>query len=326
MKHMKKSISIILTLSIFLGLTACGGSGGSSISDADVTDNPGYESLLITYDENFTPWENSDTDLVTPYLNSECECTCYRFGARVTSLYAFLENNRGNKYGLGAFGKSSMSFVDCEDYLEGAWGITDRDGAKATVEKMLTQGHQAKCRAYIQKDDATIGLMEAIKAEYGDSFSFAQIDAIDKDFFKKNEIPTNDLYKVKAAACAGVLFGENALAGYDYMRMLRVIAFSEDSRFLSTPEYLEYVYNITCALQKQYKSFEEIHQCYYLGEMFRSAKADDKESLSDLEEILEAMSEMKSDGFYAEIEAEYGISIVKDWDDILITRKELRER
>ena len=326
MKHLMKTISIILTLSIFLGLTACGSSGGSSISDADVTDNPGYESLFITYDESYTPWENADTDMVTPYLGSDGVCSCYIFGAHVTSLYAYLENQRYDKNCLGAFGRSSMSYIDCRDYLEGAWGIADRDGAKATVEKMLTQGHQAKCRAYIQKDDSTIRLMEAIKAEYGDSFSFDQIDAIDKDFFKKNEIPTGDLYKVKAAACTGILFGENGLAGYDYMRMLRVVAFSEDSRFFSTPEYLEYAYNLTSALQKQYKSFEEIHQCYYLGEMFRSAKADDKDSLSDLEEILDAMSTMKSDGFYAEIEADYGISIEKDWDDVLITRKELRER
>ncbi len=325
MKNRVKVFPIFLAFCMSFTSVGCGQAGGSSISDNDITDNPDYQKLLVAYDETYDPWENSDTDMVAPYINAEAVCSSYQWGAHVTSLYAYLENNKHNKNCLGAYGKSSMSFVDSQDYLEGAWGITDRDSAKATIEKMISRGHQAKCRAYIQKDSATQSLIAAIKASYGDSFTFENVKDIDKDFFKNNKVPTNDLYKVKAAACTAVLFGEDGLAGYDYMRMLRVVAFSEDSRFLSVPEYLEYAYNLTSVLQKKYGSFEEIHQCYYLGEMFRSADPNNKDSLSELEEILDAISTMKGDGFYDEIEADYNMSIVKDWDDVLITRKALRE-
>lgn len=331
MKNKVRIISVVLALSMSFVFTACGGAtggGGSStsITDADLTENPDYQSLLITYDDNYVPNENADTDMVTPYLNSEAVCSCYIWGAHVTSLYAYLEGSKRNADSLAAYGKSSMSWVDSQDYLEGAWGITDRDSAKEIIEKMITVGHQSRCRAYIQKDESTKLLMDAIKNNYGDSFSFDDINSIDKDFFKQSSVPTKDFYKVKAAACTGILFGENGLAGYDYMRMLRVVTFSADCWLLSIPEYLEYVYNLTCALQKQYSSYEEIHQCYYLGEMFRSAKEDDKESISDLEEIRDSIETMKSDGFYTEAEADFGMAIEKDWDDVLITRKELRER
>ena len=337
MKKISRILSVVTVAAILF--TSCGFMGVSSsdleemLQEADEkksennasnepTENPNYESLIIDYDESYVPRENADADMVAPYINAEAVCSAYQWGAHVTALYAYLEGTIYTNQ-LGAYGKSSLSFCDCQDYLEGAWGVTDRESAKQLVEKMITYGHQAQCRAYIQEDESTQKLIDAIESEYGDRFNFFAIDNITKAYFEKNDIPTDDFYKVKAAACTGILYGENGLAAYDYMRMLRVIAFSEDCDYFSVPEYLEYTFNLTTALQKQYSSFEEIHQCYYLGEMFRSGN-DDPETLADLKEIPATISAMKSDKFYDEADADFDMAIEKDWDSLLITRKELR--
>ncbi|MDC7280090.1 DUF1266 domain-containing protein [Butyrivibrio fibrisolvens] len=296
-----------------------------AVPDYERTENPDYSNLIITYDETFDG-SGADSELVAPYYYAEADCSCYIFGAHVTSLYAYWEDFRTYKDSLGAFGKSTLSMFDNKDFLEGAWGITDRDSAKLTIEEMLKYGHQAKCRAYIQNDPDTKKLIEYINTTYGDDFTFENVDDIDDETFKNNDISTDYFYQVKAAACVNALYGENGLAGYDYMRMLRVVTFSDDAWYLSTPEYLEYVYNLDLALQKQYSSFKEIHQCYYLGEMFRAAVVGEKDSLINMTEIGEAIKTMESEGFYDEIEPDFNISIVKDWDDILVTRKELREQ
>ena len=47
--------------------------------------------------------------------------------------------------------------------MEKAWKISDRDSAMEVIDKQITYGHQAKCRAYIQSNSRTKKAIEALE-------------------------------------------------------------------------------------------------------------------------------------------------------------------
>lgn len=140
------------------------------------------------------------------YQYSEMLSSVYKFSTDVTSFYAYAED--GERYAVGGHYFQTSLRNDIKDFLENTWGITDMDTAHETIDNMLSYGHRAKFRSYVENDEDT---QKAIERDYGDSFTFEDAVNIDEDYFEKNDISTDEFYRVKGAACAYVRFGEDGM-------------------------------------------------------------------------------------------------------------------
>ncbi len=282
----------------------------------NLTENNNYEDVLYNYDESFDENNPSESAMSFPHDDTEISTDSYIWAANATAIYAYLEY--GDTRYIGGHPRIPDSQEDEKQFLEKAWKITDRESAQEKIDSVITYGHQAKCRAFIENSDDVKQLVSAIEADYGDSFSLEDALEIDEAYFDKNDISTDRFYAVKGAACTVVRFGENGLAAYDYERLLRVINMCNDCGYLSDDEYMGFVHNLDLALQKQYKSFADIHECYLYGEMFRLGKVDDY-SNQIVEDIVVALKAMDSDGLYSKIENSYKVKLSEDWKDMLVS-------
>ena len=281
--------------------------GGST--DYKVEKNANTDQLLVDYNDNeMLRFESQD---------SEKNSSVYKFSTDVTSFYAYAED--GERYAVGGHYFQASLRNDIKDFLENTWGITDMDTAHETIDNMLSYGHRAKFRSYVENDEDTQKAIEAIERDYGDSFTFEDAVNIDEDYFKKNDISTDEFYRVKGAACAYVRFGKDGMTAYDYLRLIRVAALSYNVRYLSAEDYMQLLYNMDTVLQKQYSSFEDIHECYYYGQMFRLKEIND-----DTEDVIlndqSVIKEMRTSDFYSSIESDYNLPITEDWHDLIIDR------
>ncbi|SDB35405.1 Protein of unknown function [Pseudobutyrivibrio sp. YE44] len=282
----------------------------------NLTENDNYEAVLYDYEDSFDENDPSGSSKVFPQDYTEIYTDTYKWAADATALYAYLEY--GDAKYIGGHPRTYDSKTEEKLFLEKAWKITDRESAKKKIDDVITYGHQSKCRAYTESSDEVEQLISAIKADYGDSFSFEDSMEIDEAYFEKNDISIEYFYAVKGAACANVRFGENGLAAYDYERLLRVINMFNDCGYLSDDEYMGLVHNLDVALQKQYKSFADIHECYLYGEMFRLAQVDDN-SNQTIEDIETALKTMGSERLYSSIERDYNTELSVDWKDLLVS-------
>ncbi len=283
------------------------------------TENDGYESLLVEYDENYGEY-GTENDLVFPYENMEKSTIAYKWACKVTSIYAYLED--GNAEVLGGHARNWDSYFEGKEFLEKAWKITDRQTTIEQIEKQIKYGHQASCRAYIEQDKNVKKAIDAIERDYGDDFDYKDAINITEEYFEENGISTKEFYRTKGAACAYVRFGEDALAAYDYLRLIRVVNICNECCFLTDDEFMNHLYNFDVALQQQYDSFEDIHECYYYGEMFRLAERSDyaDETIND---IVSAIDNLEADTYYISADAEFKNEIVKDWLELLVKKKDL---
>ncbi len=82
---------------------------------------------------------------------------------------------------------------------------------------------------------------------------------------------------------------------------------------------MQLLYNMDAVLQQQYSSFEDIHECYYYGQMFRLKEIND-----DTEDVIlndqSVIKEMRTSDFYSSIESDYNLPITEDWHDLIIDR------
>ncbi|MCR5415236.1 MAG: DUF1266 domain-containing protein [Pseudobutyrivibrio sp.] len=281
--------------------------GGST--DYEVEENANIDQLLVDYNDNEM--------LRFEYQDSEKNSSVYKFSTDVTSFYAYSED--GETYAVGGHYFQAYLWDDTEDFLENAWGITDMDTAHETIDDMLTYGHRAKFRSYVENDEDTQKAIEAIERDYGDSFTFEDAVNIDEDYFEENDISTDEFYRVKGAACAYVRFGEDGMTAYDYIRLMRVVALSYNVRYLSAEDYMQLLYNMATVLQQEYSSFADIHECYYYGEMFRLGEVNDDNEAIILDDE-SVIKEMRMDDFYSSIEPDYNLPITEDWHDLIIDR------
>lgn len=290
-------------------------------AELELEENEDADSILYPYDESFSG-VNEDDDKTFAYDGADRDTSAFKWGAMATSIYAYMEE--GDVDYLGAHKKNWDSWVDTREYLEKAWGITDITSAREVIDKTIIYGHQAKCRAFIKSDVATQKLIECIQRDFEDEFTLDDVLDIDEKYLEKYDISTEHFYRTKGAACAYVRFGDNALAAYDYVRLLRVVNMCEDCKYISADEFMNLIYNLDVNLQEKYIGFEDLHECYYYGELFRLADKNET-TLAEMQGVEDAINTMNSDGYYSEIAERYGSPIEHDWDDIINTCKELRD-
>ena len=251
------------------------------------------EEITIEYDDSGSFYDGLGPDRST---------SVYKWGADLTSLYAFLENGdpdilTGHDVWTDDVYNETMAF------LSNAWNIKDRDSAIEVINRTINSGYNTKFIKAL--DEAAVeAAVDVIKNDFGDDFSFEDAVTIDKDYFSDNGVYTDKFYRVKGAACAYARFGENGLKAYDYLRIIRVVSLSYQCGFLTLEENNELLYEIETALQDSYMSFKDIHECYYYGEMFRVGFQNDynDDLISAIEDTI---SEMSEDSFYAKIEGYY---------------------
>ena len=284
-------------------------------SVGEKTENTDRESILYTYDVNYEEDLANGTDLAFKDEDTEMSTATYKWAAEATTIYSYLEG--GNTKYIGGHSRADNSGDEAKEFLEKAWKISDRDSAMEVIDKQITYGHQAKCRAYIQSNSRTKKAIEALERDYGQSFSFEDSFDIDEAYFEENNISTKDFYNTKGAACAYMRFGENGLAAYDYMRLIRVIKICYDCEYLSADECMGLIHNMELAIQKQYGSFEEINECYLYGEMFRVAGNHSNNNLND---IAYALNEIRNDNVYAKSDIDFGTELTIDWKELLTKR------
>lgn len=260
-----------------------------------------YSHLLVEYDENGNYYDEAGFDKTL---------TIYKWGADATSLYAYLENGDAD---ILAAHEADDVYDETIDFLSKAWDIYDRASAKAIINKTLLYGHQLSFKEYLDDEDVR-KTVKAIKKDYGKDFSFDDARKINETYFKEHGISTRYFYKVKATACAYVRFGEEGLKGYDYLRLMRVIALSYECGYLTSEETYQLLYNIENELQQNYESFQEIHECYYYGEMFRMKTKTDQATIT-LNDIEDAIDEMVTKRYYQKIEKRYGREINLEVED-----------
>ena len=286
-------ILALIMAQILAGLTAVTQVPEDMLAQANIQPTSAYEQMLVEYDDSGTFYDNNGLDRTNEV---------YRWGAAVTSLYAYLEN--GSPKYLAGHEVDDSIYDDTVTFLAQAWNITDRTSAEEVIDRVLTNGHNAKCNQAIKEESDIKALIKAIKRDFGDDFTYEDALTIDEDYFKENEIDTSEFYRVKGAACAYVRFGNDCLKGYDYIRLIRVITFSYQIGYLTKEEHDQLIYNIDIALQQQYSSFKDIHECYYFGEMFRLGTKD-RQSTSLINDIVKAISEMTDERYYTKIEKRF---------------------
>ena len=257
-----------------------------------------YGHLLVEYDDNGTYYYEAGFDR---------QNTVYKWGADATSIYAYLENGESN---IIAGHEADDYYEETLEFLDKAWGITDRESAKEVIDRMLVYGHEVKFKVALEDEDIAKAI-DAIYEEYGDSFSYEDALSINEKFFKDHSISTRHFYEVKGAACAYARFGEDAMKGYDYLRLIRVVALSYECGYLTEEETYSLLYNMETELQNKFSSFKDIHECYYYGEMFRLATKKDSTTVT-INDIVDTIDEMEADRFYNKIEKRFDKDIIRE--------------
>ncbi len=296
-KKIKKLVLLTLLSIITIALTAFAEYRHVKVNDNVISPKNDYENVLIEYDDNGTFYDEQK-------MNSST--SVYKWGADLTSLYAYMEN--GDPSILTGHDVDDEIYDETVEFLAKAWDITGRESAKEVIDRMITYGHQSKYQLALEDEDVQRAI-DAIEDVYGKDFSYEDAKRVDEDFFEDNGISKQEFFRVKGAACAYVRFGENALTGYDYLRLVRVIALSYECGYLTEEEEYQLLYNIEKELQENYDSFQEIHECYYYGEMFRLGDKND-ESIITINDISDAIDEMNSKRYYQKIERRYENEII----------------
>lgn len=302
-KEGKKGLKIAL-LSVLFAILTAGAIIFQSVYEAnkpmidtsEVESNENYEAVLIQYDDNGTYVDEHKMDVTT---------TGYKWGANLTSLYAYMEE--GNPNVIGGHSVDGWVYDETVEMLDKAYGILDRDSAKEVLDRMITYGHQAKYRLAL--DDKNVKkAISAIQKDFPDGISYDDSMCIDESYFKNNGISTDHFYAVKGVACAYVRFGENAFMGYDYIRLTRVAFLAYQCGYITEEECSELLYNMETQLQEEYSSYRDIHECYSYGEMFRLSEMDD-DSRETINDIYYAINRLDTNGYYTKIEKEFNNDI-----------------
>ena len=270
--------------------------GSFSYDLSDLEEDQNADRLFSRFD-HYDP-EPSDSD----FLNS----SAYDFAAGVTSLYAYMEDGEADE--IGGHALQFINDDEIKDYLSSTWNIESPEDADTIIDKLLRYGQRAYFKKIVKENKNVLKAVEAIKADYGYHFDIETSKEITPEYFKENGIHVSDFYAVKGAACAYVRFGENGLAAYDYERAIHIIALCYACDYISFDDYINYIANLDTTLQNQYKNFEDIHECYYYGEMFR-LKKDSSYTDEDLTKIENAIDSMKDDGYYDTIDSIYSKTI-----------------
>ena len=265
----------------------------SKVEEGALTPNDNYQNILIAYNDYGTFETMKSIDV---------KSDIYKWGANLTSIYAYMEDFADPKVLTGHV-VDSYIFDDTVEMLEVSWNITDRESAKEVIDKTITYGYQAKYR-YLLEDEYVQQLIEAIQEDYGDGFSYDDSLEIDEEYFKAHNIPTKYFYTVKGAACAYCRFSEDALIGYDYLRLVRMSYLAYQCGYITREECQQLLYNMETDLQNRYSSYSEIHECYYYGEMVRLGRSFDKaaEIVGDVETAIQTMS---NSNYYNNIDKYY---------------------
>lgn len=261
-----------------------------------VAPNAGYKELLPEFDD--TTYNASDPRHYDGNTTEE-----YRWAAHATSIYAKLLN--GNPDVLCGTAVNTQQELDTYTaFLRLSWGIDSRSSAKEKLNKTIKYGYRAKYKTYVKSNSDVKKAIKAIKRDFGEDLTFGEVGAITADYFEKNHISTDEFLKVKAAACTYIRFGESGLDAYDYLRLIRTTYLCYKCGYLSRNEYLGFIAKLNDAMKYEYYGFEEIHECYYYGEMFRRKELN-TDNLSTTNDIRSAINLMMDTGYYYKIDQEY---------------------
>ena len=263
--------------------------GGSSEGNLSVNDN--YKNLKIEFDDD----ETFASSLTYP----ERDTPTYKWAAAATSIYPFM--SYGYEEYIGGQMLNSAEIDDCKTFLESAYKISDRDSAKEVIDRMLKFGHRAKYKKFIKSDKTVKKAIDIIEKNMGSDLTYEDGLEITEEYFKENGISTDAFDRVKGSALAYLRFGDSGIDGYDYLRLIRVTHMCFKCGYLSQREYMQLIGNLNDELRREYRSFKEIHECYFYGEMFRVGKAADNNKYI-FTDIKNGIAKMEKKGYYDEIE------------------------
>ncbi|MBE5824452.1 MAG: DUF1266 domain-containing protein [Butyrivibrio sp.] len=265
--------------------------GGGSDSNSDLVENANYHNLMIQFDDDKT---------FSSALNyPEKDTPSYKWAAAATSIYSFMGN--GNEKWIGGQLLNSSQIPDCKEFLDKAYKISDRKSAKEVVDRMIKYGHRARYRQFLDDNKTLEMAISLIEKDKGKDLTYEDGLTITVDYFKENGISTESFLRVKGSALAYLRFGDSGIDGYDYLRLIRVSYMCYKCGYLSQREYMQLINNLNDELRREYKSFRQIHECYYYGEMFRLGDVSDASS-STLSDIEKGIARIEKRGYYDEVE------------------------
>ena len=279
----------------FAPKTAVYAAGGEKVAGEDATDdipNSYYEDVLSNIDDNGTFYDPAVGGMDDPK---------YRWEADVTSLLAFIEN--GDPSIPCGYVVNDDTYTRSIAFLGNAWDIHDRDSALRVIDETIREGNQAKYRDAI-KEGIVLQAAEAIERDFGSDLSFDDTFDIDEEYFAENGIVTDEFYRVKGAAIAKLRFGDNAFMAYDFTKLMKVITVSYECGFITCEEQDAYLKYIEEKLKDEFSGFEDIHESYYYGEMFRLGEVNSYNN-SIIIRVGRTIVRMGVDGYYDIIDGDY---------------------
>ncbi|SDW96424.1 Protein of unknown function [Lachnospiraceae bacterium KHCPX20] len=258
--------------------------------------NPYARQVLIHYTD-------SDKKLISEYPESDSP---YSFGCNITSLYADLEN--GDKYTLGGHPiaeDDSSAISDAKNFLRNTWNIDARNsskhatGATDVIDSLIRYGANSSYRLFVQKHPEIKVAAKEVLHRYGKDFSVKDVIVDRVEDYKAFRHTTfhSDEARYLGATYAYARHGSNALAAYDFMRLYRIAGICNRVGFISDRECLTLCYNMAQVLQKNYTSFEDIHEMYCYGEMFR-LKKDTPKNRSQIQRDVTSIKHLEKNGDY----------------------------
>lgn len=176
-----------------------------------------------------------------------------------TSYAALTAANKGDFNAIGGFKKTSSSTKLVLAILEQSWDVTDRASADETIEYLLQEGHRSDFNAALAEIEAS-GTLDLTDEEL-------QAAGIENSSLIINCIAAYKKY------------GENAIAAWDYCRILQLYGFYYVADLYTEQEALDASLEVAKELQTMYTSWDDLMQSYLYGyQYWQEDDASDPES------------------------------------------------
>ena len=164
-----------------------------------------------------------------------------------TTYAALTAANDGDLNVIGGFKKSAITTPLVLELLKSSWEVTDRASADLAIAGLLTEGHRASFNAEMAE------LKEAGILDLSD----AELTEFMKDF--------TDLNYLTNAITAYQKYGENAIAAWDYCRILQLYGYFYVADLYTEQEALDASLEAAKTLQTMYPSWDDLMQSYLYG-------------------------------------------------------------
>lgn len=275
-KTMLQYIMVILSITLLSGCTTSNGStekpdekelvqdlkddSATEIKDGQEGEGPDYIFKKQYEPSKFTQ-KDVDSDTV------QWICSAY-------AIYTYY-----NKKDLGVVGGAGDENKDSYELaiksaLSGGWNITGRESSIKQIQKLLKEGHRTKYR------DLVAGMKER-----------GLLELTEEELVNRAADSGGNVREFKAVYNAYQAYGEKAIDGWDYCRILQVLGDCYQAGYISLEECLDQSLAIARELQGEFSSWEEVAQSYLYGYQYWKQDSSETEERWEIYQELAAMED-----------------------------------